>query len=156
LQSGEPIALYRAPKSQTVAAFLGYSNVFDATLVARSGASGEARLLAGDTAIRGTANGTPGSAIAVCVRPNDVRVAALAADAGTLPENTYAAELILASFEGSYIHYQARTAEGTVWDAISADVLGALRTGERVAVAVAPDAVLLLPQDGTGAELDDG
>ena len=155
LQSGEPIALYRAPKTSTVAAFLGYSNVFDATLTARTGTSGVARLLAGDAAIRGTVNAAAAAAVAACVRPNDVRVAPLNADAGTLPENAFAAELILSSFEGSHIHYQARTADGVVWDAISADVLGALRVGDRVAVAVAPDAVLLLPQDGSAAEIDD-
>jgi iron(III) transport system ATP-binding protein len=155
LQSGEPIALYRSPKTSTVAAFLGYSNVFDATLVSRNESSGEARLHAGDAAIRGTVNGTPGSTVAVCVRPNDVRIAALGADAGALPANVFAAELILASFEGSHIHYQARTAGGVVWDAIDADVLGALRTGDRVAVTVAPEAVLLLPMDGSGAEIED-
>jgi len=155
LQSGEPIALYRAPDTSTVAAFLGYSNVFAATLISRTGTAGEARLLADDTPIRGTVNGAPAAVAAACVRPNDVRIAPLGAGAGTLPANAFAAELILASFEGSHIHYQARTAGGVVWDAISPDVLGALRVGERVAIAVAPDAVLLLPQDGSAGELGD-
>ena len=64
-----------------------------------------------------------------------------------LPPNTYAAEVILASFEGSHMHYQARCASGVVWDVVSADVAGALRVGAGVSVHVAREAVLLLPRD---------
>jgi iron(III) transport system ATP-binding protein len=150
LQSGEPIAMYRAPESSTVAAFLGYSNVFDATLAARNGVASEAVLASGARIAGALAPGVADGPLAACVRPNDVHVAALPAAGDALPPNAFAAELILASFEGSHIHYQARTADGTVWDAVSADVLGALRVGSRVSVAVAPDAVLLLPKDRAG------
>jgi iron(III) transport system ATP-binding protein len=151
LQSGEPIAMYRAPETSTVAAFLGYSNVFGASLAARDGAASEAILDASGARIAGTlAPGAGGGSLAACIRPNDVRIAALAANGAPLPPNTFAAEVILASFEGSHIHYQARTDDGIVWDALSADVLGALRVGTRVAVTVAPDAVLLLPTDPAG------
>jgi iron(III) transport system ATP-binding protein len=151
LQSGEPIAMYRAPESSTVAAFLGYSNVFDATLAAREGATSDAVLDASGARISGSlAPGAGEGPLAVCVRPNDVRIASLDPGAA-LPANAFAAELILASFEGSHIHYQARTDAGTVWDAISADVLGALRVGARVSVSAAPEAVLLLPRDRSDA-----
>ncbi len=157
LQSGEPIALYRAPKTSTVAAFLGYSNVFDATVAGRNGDTGEARLLAGETRITGAlAAAATTDDVAACVRPNDVRIVpADGAAAGARPANAFDAELILASFEGSHIHYQARTADGIVWDAISADVLGALRLGDRVSVGVAPEHVLLLPKDDAGSAADD-
>jgi iron(III) transport system ATP-binding protein len=149
LQSGEPIAIYSAPRTSAVAEFLGYSNIFAATVVAGEGVERTARLHASDAAIAGRLGADASADVAVCVRPNDVRVAALDAPATTaLPANAYAAELILASFEGSHIHYQARTDGGVVWDALSTDVLGALRTGSRVAVSIAPGDVLLLPRDG--------
>jgi iron(III) transport system ATP-binding protein len=153
LQRGEPIALYRAPRSSTVAAFLGYSNVFAATLTTRDGPFGDARLRTGGERIGGTlAPGTNAVDVAACVRPNDVRVTAYD---GTAAGNAFAAELILASFEGSHIHYQARTAGGIVWDAIGADVLAALRVGDRVQVTVAPEHVLLLPADDAALDEDD-
>ena len=114
------------------------------------GAQRSARLHASDALIHGTLGAhVPAGHVAACVRPNDVRIAALAADdANALPDNAFAAELILASFEGSHIHYQARSDGGVVWDALSADVLGALRLGSRVAVSIDPANVLLLPRDG--------
>jgi iron(III) transport system ATP-binding protein len=155
LQSGEPIAMYRAPKSSTVAAFLGYSNVFDATVVKRGEPASEARLDACGSPIAGSLGADATSKdVAACVRPNDVRI--VAADAAGEPAaNAFAAEIILASFEGSHIHYQARTDGGLVWDAVSADVLGAVRLGDRVSVRIAPEHVLLLPKDDTGTERDD-
>jgi iron(III) transport system ATP-binding protein len=157
LQTGEPIAMYRAPQSSTVAAFLGYSNVFDATVVSRSGGVGQARLHAGDAPITGSldaAGTTPH--VAACVRPNDVQVRPFdAAAIASGPGNVFAAELILASFEGSHIHYQARTPGGVVWDAIDTEVLRGLRVGDPVCVAVAPEHVLLLPADDAGSDDDD-
>jgi iron(III) transport system ATP-binding protein len=157
LQRGEPIAMYRAPRSSTVAAFLGYSNVFAATMTARDGPAGEARLRAGGARISGTlAPGTTATDVAACVRPNDVRIAAGdGAATGNAPGNAFAAELILASFEGSHIHYQARADDGIVWDAIGTDVLAARRVGDRVRVTVAPEHVLLLPADDAALDDDD-
>jgi hypothetical protein len=64
------------------------------------------------------------------------------------PVNTFAGEVILASFEGTHIHYQVRGDDGIVWDALSGDVIGAQRLGNRVAVAIDVRNVLLLPRDG--------
>jgi iron(III) transport system ATP-binding protein len=149
LQSGDPIEIYGAPRTSAVAAFLGYSNVFDATIESTEGALGAARL-ATDAAIRGVvAHDDATSDVCACVRPTDVRVAALAGDdAASLPANAFAGEVILASFEGMHIHYQVRSVDGIVWDALSGDVAGAHRLGSRVAVAIDPRNVLLLPRDG--------
>jgi iron(III) transport system ATP-binding protein len=148
LQRGEPIDLYGHPRTSAVAAFLGYSNIFTSTVTARDGTSADVVLERGNHDVRGTLiAGNDADVVAACVRPNDIRIAALGDAGERLPPNTYPAEVILASFEGSHIHYQARCTSGVVWDIVSADVAGALRVGAGVSVHVAPEAVLLLPQD---------
>jgi iron(III) transport system ATP-binding protein len=153
LQSGEPIDIYGAPRTSAVAAFLGYSNVFDALLESAVGTAGAARLHT-HAPIRGVVEADATlTDVCACVRPTDVAIRALdGRDAATLPENVFAAEVILASFEGTHIHYQARSDDGIVWDALSADVAGALRLGSRVTVAIEPRNVLLLPRDGAPAD----
>ena len=149
LQSGGPIEIYCAPQTGAVAAFLGYSNVFNATIDSADGAAGTARLST-DAQIHGvvSTNNAP-TEVCACVRPTDVRVTAIGGrDLASLSRNTFAGEVILASFEGTHIHYHVRGDDGIVWDALSADVLGAHRLGSRVAVAVDAGSVLLLPRDG--------
>ena len=148
LQRGEPIDLYRHPTSSAVAAFLGYSNIFTATVATRNGTAADVVFETGGERIRGTLVAGAGDAIvAACVRPNDVRIAARGDGGAALPPNAFAAEVTLASFEGSHIRYQARGESGVVWDVICADVAGALRVGSAASVQIAPEAVLLLPRD---------
>jgi iron(III) transport system ATP-binding protein len=148
LQRGEPIDLYGHPCSSAVAEFLGYSNIFTANVTSRDGASADVTFETGNERIRGTLVASQTDAVvAACVRPNDIRIAALADAAAALPPNTFAAEITLASFEGSHIHYQARCTSGVVWDVVCADVAGALRVGSTASIHVAPESVLLLPQD---------
>jgi iron(III) transport system ATP-binding protein len=148
LQRGEPIELYGHPASSAVAEFLGYSNIFIATVAARDGSGTDVVFETGGDRVRGTLVAPNSDAVvAACVRPNDVRIAARPDAGAALPANTFAAEVTLASFEGSHMHYQARCASGVVWDVICADVSGALRVGSPVSVNVAPAAVLLLPRD---------
>jgi len=149
LQSGAPIEIYGAPRTSAVAAFLGYSNVLDATIESTDGTAGTARLST-DAPIHGTLSSSDAvTDVCACVRPTDVRVASLdGRESDSLPDNTFAGEVILASFEGTHIHYQLRGDDGIVWDALSADVAGAHRLGSRVAVAIDARNVLLLPRDG--------
>jgi iron(III) transport system ATP-binding protein len=149
LQSGAPIEIYGTPRTSAVAAFLGYSNVFDATIESADGATGTARL-ATDASIVGVVSAGDATAdVCACVRPTDVSIAPLADEIPSIqPVNTFAGEVILASFEGTHIHYQVRSDDGIVWDALSGDVIGAQRLGNRVAVAIDVRNVLLLPRDG--------
>jgi len=149
LQSGAPIEIYGAPRTSAVAAFLGYSNVLDATIESTDGTAATARLST-DAPIHGTLSSSDAvTDVCACVRPTDVRVASLdGRESDSLPDNTFAGEVILASFEGTHIHYQLRGDDGVVWDALSADVAGAHRLGSRVAVAIDARNVLLLPRDG--------
>ena len=149
LQRGAPVEMYFSPVSSAVARFLGYSNIFDASIRSREGATCEAFLDACGSRVAGT-SGPPGvpDAAAVCVRPNDIRltVAASGTTANDLPENAYLAEVIFSSFEGTQVHYQARVDGGTVWDIVSPDVAGTIVTGTRAVVQVAADRVLILPR----------
>jgi iron(III) transport system ATP-binding protein len=149
LQRGAPMEMYYSPSSSAVAQFLGYSNIFDASVRSREGAKCEAFLDACGLRVAGMSgvSGAPDAA-AVCVRPNDIRLTA--APTGTtakdLPENAYLAEVIFSSFEGTQVHYQARTEGGTVWDIVSPDVAGTIVMGTRAIVQVAADRVLILPR----------
>ena len=148
LQRGEPLELYGHPGSSAVAQFLGYSNIFAATVTARDDALADVMFEPSRECIRGTLVAPrDAEVVAACVRPNDVRIAALSDAGAALPANTFAAEITLASFEGSHIHYQARSARGVVWDVVCADVSAALRVGSAASVHVPSDAVLLLPRD---------
>jgi iron(III) transport system ATP-binding protein len=149
LQRGAPIDIYHSPTSSAVAQFLGYSNIFDASIRSRDGAKCEAILDACGIRVAGT-SGASGmtEAAAVCVRPNDIQLTAAPSNttAQDLPENAYLAEVIFSSFEGTQIHYQARTDGGTVWDIVSPDVAGTIVMGTRALVRVAADRVLILPR----------
>jgi iron(III) transport system ATP-binding protein len=149
LQRGAPMDMYYAPSSSAVAQFLGYSNIFDAAVRARDGAACETVLETSGLRVKGT-SGTPGApdAAAVCIRPNDIRLSTAPADtsANELPDNTYLAEVIFSSFEGTHVHYRARTDGGTIWDIVSPDVAGAIVMGTRAVVQVDADRVLILPR----------
>jgi iron(III) transport system ATP-binding protein len=149
LQSGAPIEIYGAPRTSAVAAFLGYSNVFDATIESADGTTGTARLTT-DASIVGVVSVDDATTdVCACVRPTDVSITPLSDGVPSIqPVNAFAGEVILASFEGTHIHYQVRSDDGTVWDALSSDVIGAQRLGNRVAVAIDVRNVLLLPRDG--------
>jgi ABC-type Fe3+/spermidine/putrescine transport system ATPase subunit len=148
LQRGEPIELYGRPATSAVAEFLGYSNIFTATVTARDGMVADVAFEAGNDSIRGTlAASHNAAAVAACVRPNDVHIAALPSTGDALAPNAFSAEVVLASFEGTHIHYQARCASGIVWDVVCPDVSRALRVGTSASLSIAPEAVLLLPRD---------
>jgi iron(III) transport system ATP-binding protein len=150
LQRGAPMDMYYAPSSSAVAQFLGYSNIFDATVRKRDGAACEAVLDACGLSVNGTsgASGAPDNAAAVCVRPNDIRLSVAPSNttASDLPENAYLAEVIFSSFEGTQVHYRARTDGGTIWDIVSPDVAGTIVMGTQAVVQVAADRVLVLPR----------
>jgi iron(III) transport system ATP-binding protein len=149
LQRGAPMDMYYAPGSSAVAQFLGYSNIFAATVRARDGAVCETVLETCGLRVNGTSgtSGTPDAA-AVCIRPNDIRLSAAPPEtsASELPDNTYLAEVIFSSFEGTQVHYRARTDGGTIWDIVSPDVAGAIVMGTRAVMHVAADRVLILPR----------
>src|SRR5690606_29874239 len=112
LQIGDPVGLYNKPASNTVAEFLGYSNIFDVELIGRDDVGCEIAFLGDGRRLRAAAGPANGAeALCVCVRPDDVRISRLA-EAGTanadLPQNAFRGEVTLASFMGSQMQYRVR------------------------------------------------
>jgi iron(III) transport system ATP-binding protein len=154
LQVGEPIDVYRSPKTSTVAQFLGYSNIFDVTVDER--ADGVAHVALVSTGHRFIANARDlhGGPCAACVRPNDVRIRLDETDrssSASLPDNTVRGEVVFASFEGLQMHYRVRIGPDVEWDVVSADVPSPIAFGSLVLLEVAPEHLLLLAKEAAGA-----
>jgi iron(III) transport system ATP-binding protein len=148
-QQADPVTLYHAPRTATIADFLGYSNIFDATLGNREGSSTVANLAANGQKLR-SANPAPAESvpIAVCARPDDVEIRKLEADASSpTAENTLTGEVLLASFVGSHMQYRVKVHDQIIWESLGRDVKANIRPGDRVAISIAPENLLLLPKD---------
>jgi iron(III) transport system ATP-binding protein len=150
MQEADPITLYRNPKTSKTAEFLGYSNIFDASVHARERGRTFVRLASTGQTIR--ADVEPSSEampLAVCVRPDDVEIRYLpeATASANLPENTMVGEVLLASFIGSHMQYRVRINDDVVWEVLSQRIGEAVRAGTRVSLTVDPGSVLLLPKE---------
>lgn len=149
-QIGDPLGLYRRPRTSMIAEFLGYSNIFDASIADR--AAGSCRVVLVGSGHRLRAADTPaasGDAIAACIRPEDVAIERLDDDGSPpaeLPENTVAGEVLLASFIGSHMQYRVRAASSEVWEVLSARISTHIRLGDRVLLKVPSESVHLLPK----------
>jgi len=142
LQTGAPEELYRSPATRTVADFLGYGNIFEVSPFPQ--AAGTVRLEASGQTLAAAHVPKGAHAYAACVRPNDIRLRMADADAGTaLPPNTLRGTIVMASFQGSFVHFRVRS-EGLVWDVHSVNPPPA-RVDDDVLLAIAPEHVLVVP-----------
>ncbi|HEY5348494.1 MAG TPA: ABC transporter ATP-binding protein [Candidatus Lustribacter sp.] len=142
LQTGAPEDLYRSPRSRTVADFLGYGNIFEVSPLPQ--APGSVRLEASGQTLAAALVPKGASAYAACVRPNDVRLAMLDGGAGAArPANTLRGTIVMASFQGSFVHYRVRS-EGLVWDVHSVNP-PPVHVDDDVLLSVAPEHVLVVP-----------
>jgi iron(III) transport system ATP-binding protein len=142
LQTGAPQELYRAPVSRTVADFLGYGNIFSVSPLPQ--AAGTVRLDISEQTLTAAVVPKGAPAYAACVRPNDVRIMATGAAAESeLPPNTLRGTIVMASFQGSFVHYRVRSA-GLVWDVHSANS-SAVHVDDDVLITIAPEHVLIVP-----------
>ncbi len=140
LQTGAPEELYRAPATRTVADFLGYGNIFDVSPFPQ--AAGTVRLEASGQILAAAQVPKGAHAYAACVRPNDVRLHVAGPDAGTAP-NTLHGTIVMASFQGSFVHYRVRS-EGLVWDVHSVNP-PPVHVDDDVLLSIAPEHVLVVP-----------
>ena len=143
LQTGAPEELYRAPATRTVADFLGYGNIFDVRPV--PAADGYVTLDASGQALLATTIPRGAAAYAACVRPNDIGLAQMPVESSgmTLPPNTFAGTIVMASFQGSFVQYRVRSA-GLVWDVHSVNG-PPVHAGDDVLISIAPEHVLVVP-----------
>lgn len=146
LQRDSPVDLYQRPTSSTVADFLGYSNIFDATVIEHRDDRVCARLShsAGNIVSLDRMH-TIGSDVSACVRPTDVRISPLQPN-GALGDNAFIGDVISASFEGSHITFRVRVNEHVIWECMQTAASLDMRVGNRVRVDVAPQHMLLLPK----------
>jgi iron(III) transport system ATP-binding protein len=144
-QVADPVTLYRRPRTAAIADFLGYSNVFDVTVAARETGSTSVTLAATGAGLSSIGSlPEEATAIAACVRPEDV-VVAVGRDA--TQHNAMEGEVLLVSFVGSHMQYRVKVGDGVVWEALSRDVGATIRIGDKVTVSVDPACVLLLPKE---------
>ena len=143
LQTGDPQELYRAPVSRTVADFLGYGNIFEVS--PQAGPAGTVALEVSGQTLHVASVPAGSNEYAACVRPNDVRIAMLPADVAgmTLPPNTLQGTIVMASFQGSFVHYRVRS-EGLVWDVHSVNP-PPVAVDDAVLLSIAPEHVLVVP-----------
>ena len=142
LQTGAPEELYRSPSTRTVADFLGYGNIFTVSTAPQS--AGTVRLEVSDQLLAAAVVPKGATAYAACVRPNDVRLTPIDPDAGSsMPPNTFRGTIVMASFQGSFVHYRVRSA-GLVWDVHRVDP-PPVHVDDDVLLTVAPEHVLVVP-----------
>jgi iron(III) transport system ATP-binding protein len=146
LQIDDPVSLYGRPRTATIADFLGYTNIFDATILARDGDCCQVRLAANDRPLRAAASAETSDGLAACIRPEDLKIARDPGVGANLPENVLAGEVVLASFLGSHIQFRVRVEGGAIWEALSPAVPTDIRLGARVLLEVPPASLRLLPR----------
>ncbi|MFF5986241.1 ABC transporter ATP-binding protein [Prauserella flavalba] len=133
-QLGTPEEVYATPASASIAKFMGVTNVF-----AVGGASGNRVTLADHALELLTASAAPAGAASVAVRPEDVVVRG---EGSGLPGTVE-----VCVYQGSSVRYQVRLDDGPLLDAVCPAGPGALARGERASVEIAPEAVLVLPDE---------
>src|SRR5262249_44902378 len=128
-QIGAPRDIYFAPKNRFVAEFVGAANIVEAEC-----AAGALRFPGGRLAIH---NGAPAGAVLAMIRPESISV--VAPDGAGLTGSVDSV-----SFIGDR---QRLTVSGAARKAILVDVPNsiAVKAGDRVGLAVDPDAIRLLP-----------
>ena len=105
-QIGTPMEIYRSPATPFVADFVGEMNFLEGVLVAE----GLVRVGAAELACGPTDGLTPGAAVSICFRPEDVDVR----DAGPAGRNAVPVEITALDFLGSFYRATLRpTAAGT-------------------------------------------
>lgn len=114
-QLGAPEELYERPGTAFVAGFLGVSNLLDGSVAGRDGSLLAVKLPDG-TVLHAPATGTNGaSEVRIGVRPEKLRVTALADGAGAAPDpavNTLDGTILDASYVGVSTQYLVETAAG--------------------------------------------
>lgn len=147
LQIDDPISLYNNPNSRTVAAFLGYSNIFDARIDGHGTDGGGVNVRIDQTGDQIAALHAPQGArsaqVACCVRPEDIEITPDAPAPGA--DTVVDGQVILASFMGTQMQYRVRTQAGLVWEVLSGTIARNIHLGDRVHLRFPRENVKLLP-----------
>ncbi len=148
IQSGAPTALYDRPANRFVAHFIGESNL-ESGKVQEPVSPGTWRVDAGGLSVLATGAGRwqPGDAVAVAVRPEKIRLSAVAPGGGPEAPNTFAGVVEECIFRGALRRYRVRLPHGRVWSVDEPSTSGtpALPASATVHVQWRPEDCLVVP-----------
>ncbi len=152
-QQGDARAIYTRPANRFVAEFIGLANLLPAAVVAAAAGDGflraEVALGGGRRAtLRALASGggaVPGRSVLISIRPEDVEVGPAGAAGG---DNRIEGTVASAVYMGNYVDYQVDAGELRI--RVQAKPSAPHREGERVALALPPQACVCIPQAPDG------
>jgi len=147
-QVGSPREVYTRPTTRFVLDFVGRRTTIPAEVAGRD-SDGLLRCRAGVTTLLATDPGgfAPGARVTLAVRPEQVvPCAPVSENNGTM--NRFRGSVDSVEFVGSLEHLTL-TVEGLEGPLLCDAPVGGYRPGEAIAVAVSPEAVVVLPGDGS-------
>jgi spermidine/putrescine ABC transporter ATP-binding subunit len=155
-QIGTPVDIYEKPRTESVARFIGYVNLFEGVVVQVDGAHGLGRIrtsLGEIEAALGKAGVEAGERIHVVIRPETVRVNAPEGDGGA---NAFHGRIRNVEYAGSTVKYTVDV-QGTdvIVDQYDPTSHGIHSIGEPVAIELPRD-VHILRDGGEGAQAATG
>ena len=143
-QLGTPEEVYSRPASASIARFMGVANLFE--IAGRT----DHRVELADAALALRTGASPSrDATSAGVRPEDVSVRR--EDGAVDGVNAFPGTVEVCVYQGSSVRYQVALDGGVTVDAVCVDAGGALVRGDRAVVEIAPEAVLVLPEEAPAA-----
>ncbi len=143
-QLGSPEELYDTPGTLFVAGFIGTSNLLPGTVETVSGEEALVRLEDGETCLARAAGARAGDAVAVVVRPEDIRIerAAETDDGGP----ALMGELLQSAYLGTSVSHRVRSDHGMQLTVVVPRSHARLEWGDRVRVRWRADDAKVLPR----------
>jgi len=139
-QVGTAEELFESPRTRFVAEFIGKTNLIDAVADGpRSVARGALRLEVGGAGL------TPGTPVAISIRPHRIDMATASSGPGGGP-NVLAATVRRASYLGDAVEYQVEIADGAALLRVAGTAPARAQVGERVTIQIPPDACVRLSE----------
>lgn len=145
LDIGDPVTLYRAPHSRTVAGFLGYGNLFPVRKVSRSGGQLWVDIEGCDLPFGTQHVPAHAETLTLCIRPAEIGIrrgpgSAVAGDVTT----TVCGKVILSCFLGPHMQYRVQIDGGAVLEVLCPNIADSIRSGEPVLLTIRHASVLVL------------
>ena len=137
-QIDTPQVVYSRPHNLSVARFMGYRNELRLAVAGRGG--GTVQLQGPGVSLTGTAHGTLGNHAVAAIRPDDFSIVAAGADA----HNSLTATVDSVEYYGRETLFMLRTQDRTP---LFVRAQGDARVGDSLTVAIAPERVLVYPQE---------
>lgn len=142
-QIGMPRELYERPASRFIADFMGYANLFDATVVSGDADSVRLSFPAGTWQARpGRQAFASGAKVAVAIRPEKVH---LGGPADVAVKNVFTGRLKESIYMGAAVEYRVELEGGLTISALQAGAAPGAEPGQQVRIGVDPQNVVVLP-----------